>query len=161
MEDLDQGQVTPAPRPPRGWWSRNWLWFVPTTLLVMVVLCGGCCGGLFLLAISKIKSSEPYQMALEQVQNDPQVIEQLGEPIEEASWLPVGEITVENGGGEARLDFDVAGPKGKAHVRAQARRVAGKWGRLASLEVTPEGGQRILLDTGADEELEEAPLFQP
>ena len=46
MDNLDQGTLGPnvpefGPPVQRGWWSRNWLWFVPTLLLAMIVLCCG------------------------------------------------------------------------------------------------------------------------
>ena len=120
MEDFGQNEGISVDKPRRGWWSRNWRWFVPTALLCSALLCGGCCIGIFGAVFGVLKSSEPYQMALERVQKDPQLIQHLGEPIEEVGWFPSGEITVQNGRGDARFDFEVAGPKGKAHVRAEA-----------------------------------------
>jgi hypothetical protein len=161
MGNLDQGPAAPAERPRRGWLGRNWIWFVPATLLVLALLCGGCCVGIIGAIFGVLKSSEPYQMALERVQNDPGVIQQLGQPIEEAGWFPTGEVNIRNGQGDARLDFAVAGPQGKAHVHTEARRVGGRWG-LTRLEVTPDGGQRIVLDVSAQKpEEQDAPLFQP
>ena len=157
MADFDPTPATPAARPQRGWLRRNWLWLVPATLLV---LCGGFCIGIFGLVFGMLKSSEPYQMALQRVQTDPRVVQRLGQPIEESGWFPTGQINVENDRGEARLDFDVAGPDGKAHVHAEARCIAGRWG-LTRLEVTTEDGQRIPLDTTVDGGLDEAPPFEP
>ncbi len=61
----------------RGWFSRNLWWMLPAALMVVVLPCG-CCGGIFVWLIGSLKSSEPYQMALERVRTNPQVIEQLG-----------------------------------------------------------------------------------
>jgi hypothetical protein len=164
MEDSHHRQGTSldqrVDQPRRGWWSRNWRWFVPTTLLALGLLCGGCCLGIVGALFGVLKFTEPYQMVLKRVQNDPQVIRHLGEPIAEAGWFPSGERNVRNGGGDARLDFNVAGPKGKAHVHAEARRIAGRW-VLTRLEVTPEDAERIVLDVSQDDGLEEAPLFEP
>ncbi len=157
MADSDPTPATPADRPRRGWLRRNWLWFVPTTVLV---LCGGFCIGIFGLVFGLLKSSDPYQMALQRVQNDPQVIQLLGQPIEESGWFPTGQLNIENDRGDARFDFDVAGPNGKAHVHTEARRISGRWG-LTRLEVTPEDGQRIVLDTTVAGGLDEAPPFEP
>ena len=159
MEDLAKGHGTSMDRPRRGWWSRNWLWFVPTALLGSALLCGGCFVGIFCAIIGVLTSSEPYQMALQRVQKDPQVIGSLGEPIEESGWFPTGEVNLQNDRGNARFDFDVAGPKGKAHVRTEARRIAGRWG-LTRLEVTTENDQRITPDLSADKGLDEAPPFR-
>jgi hypothetical protein len=161
MENLDKSQATSVDRPRRGWLGRNWIWFVPATLLLLALLCGGCCLGIVGAVFGVLKSSDPYKMALERVQNDPGVIRQLGEPIEEAGWFPMGEVNIRNDQGDARLDFEVAGPQGKAHVHTEARRVASRWG-LTRLEVTPEGGQRIVLDVSAEkDDGREAPPFQP
>ena len=71
---------------------------------------------------------------------NPQVIEQLGKPVEESGWVPSGNFSyhINNGvaSGEATFDFSVAGPKDTAHVHAQARCRDGKW-RFLQLQVTP------------------------
>jgi hypothetical protein len=140
----------PNPPQPRGWFSRNLWWLLPSAFLVVVLPCG-CCGGIVVWAIRSLKSSEPYQIALERVRKNPQVIEQLGEPIEEASWAPLGNFSyaTNNGvaSGEADFTFSVAGPKGTAHVHATAHCREGKWGFLL-LEVTPANtGKAISLPT--------------
>ena len=109
-----------------------------------------------------LKSSDPYKMALERVQNDPKVIEALGEPIE-AGWTVSGEVIHQMGppAGTARLDFDVTGPKGKAHVHSEARcAYYDGWG-LTKVEVTTQDNQRIVLDvSGGNDDGGEAPPFQ-
>jgi len=168
MENLDQSGAAPADRPRHGWLGRNWIWFVPTTLLALGLLCGGCCVGIFLLPFSLLKWSDPYKMTLERVQKDPKVIEALGEPIE-AGWTVSGEVIHQMGppAGTARLDFDVTGPKGKAHVHSEARCAYDvrssrpEWG-LTKVEVTTPDNQRIVLDVSADkDDGQEAPPFQP
>ncbi|NUQ66028.1 MAG: hypothetical protein HUU20_26505 [Pirellulales bacterium] len=157
----DYGPTTFEAEPPRrSWWSRNWLWAVPVGCLAMVLGCGGCCLGVFGTALYALKSSPPYQMALEKVRTSPQVIEELGEPIEEAGWFPTGNVNVKNGGGDALLDFDVAGPKGRAHVQARARRINGEWG-LTTVEVTLADGKRIPLELEGEVGVEEAPRWNP
>ncbi len=125
------------PHPP-SWFRRNLWWVLPTAIMV-VVLPIGCCAGIFTWLIGSLKSSEPYQAALERVRTNPQVIEQLGEPIKESSWMPTGNFSykINNSvaSGEATFDFSVAGPKGTAHVHAEARCRDGKW-RFLQLQVT-------------------------
>jgi hypothetical protein len=146
--------VTPPLPPQRGWWSRNWLWFVPTTLVVMMLLCCGCVTGVIFFVASQLRL-EPFPKALKLVQEDPRVIEKLGTPIIYASIIPSGERNVKDGRGEARMNFDVAGPKGKAHVHLQARCIDSKWG-FTQLEVEFNSNDRINLrvDSGDD-----APAF--
>jgi len=127
--------------------------------------CAGCCGGILLAVFGALKSSPPYQMALEKVRQDKEVIQRLGEPIEEASMFPTGNINFQNDRGEATLSFSVAGPKGKAAVDVKARMVAGKWG-LTSLDVTFEDGKRLAIDVGGGslegpDDSGEAPKWTP
>jgi len=130
---------------------------LPAALLVLVLPCG-CCGGIFWWLISTLKSSEPYQMALERVRTNPQVIGQLGKPIEESSWMPTGNFSyhIINGmaSGEATFNFNVAGPKGTAHVHAQALCRGGQW-RFLQLQVTPASTGK-LISLPVDNEAEKA-----
>jgi len=128
-------------------------------LVVAGLLCAGLCGGLFLVGVWGIKQLPPYQMALEQVQQAPEVIERLGEPIEDATRMPQIQQSQQDGQGSATIDFDVEGPNGKAHVRTQARMIDGAWG-LTLVEVTFADGQRISLGTG-DDGTEDAPKWTP
>jgi hypothetical protein len=123
----------------RGWFARNFWWLLPAVLLALVLPCG-CCGGIFWWLVSSLKSSEPYQVAVERVRANPQVIQQLGEPVEVTSWMPSGNFSynVDNGAGSGKADFHftVAGPKGAAHVHAAAVCRNSKW-RFRVLDVTP------------------------
>lgn len=144
-QPIQPGQVAAVQR---GWFFRNLWWMLPAALLALVLPCG-CCGGIVWWVIGSMKSSEPYQMALHRVQTDLQVIDQLGEPIEEAGWMPTGNFSfhTDNGvaSGEARFDFSVRGPKGTAHVHADARCRDGKW-VFRVLTVTPAStGRKISL----------------
>jgi hypothetical protein len=141
-------------QPPRSWFSRNWWWFIPAIIVVPILGCGGVAAFRFW----EIKSSSAYQQALARVQQDPQVQEALGQPIEDATWMPTGEFNVENDRGEASIIFQVAGPKGGAQVSFHARMVGGQWG-LTELAVTINStGERIVIDTsGAADDDEDAP----
>ncbi len=125
----------------RGWFGRNWWWFVPLLLLLAVA-------GYVVAPLVELKTSEPYRMACQQVHKSPQVAERLGEPLYDPTWVPAGSVYSDGARGDATLSFDVAGPNGRAHVSAQARRIAGQWG-LNVLEVTFRDGKRITLDAGA------------
>ncbi|MHC4178983.1 MAG: cytochrome c oxidase assembly factor Coa1 family protein [Planctomycetota bacterium] len=165
MDDFANSQGTsadkPVGKPQRGWLGRNWLWFVPTALLGLAALCGGFWLGIRLAPEVALKWSQAYAMALQRVQDDPQIIERLGQPIEESGWLPRGEISLQNGRGDANFHFDVAGPNGQAEVHTQARRVAGRWG-LSRLEVTiTDDDQRIVLDVSDEQGPDGAPRFEP
>ncbi len=127
-------------------------------VVLVILLCAGILLG---VGVFGMRALPPYQTALKKVQNDPQVRERLGEPIESASWIPLGSFKVENDSGSANLTFKVSGPKGKAEVNVIARMIAGKWG-LTTLTVTYPDGTRQELDvsdTGDDEM--DAPKWAP
>ncbi len=135
-------------------------------VLLAVLVCAGICGGIvwFLFLVPSVRHTEPYRAALEAVRQDPTVVERLGEPIEDG-WIAAGEVSVDNGRGEANLFFDVSGPDEPAAVQAQARRREGVW-RLVTVEVVFADGERhsVVLEPEGDEipeELEEAPLWEP
>ncbi len=151
---------TPTPAPVRrGWFRRNWLWFLPSMVVLMALVCAGVCAGIFTTVFYALKSTEPYQTALAAVQKNPQVIERLGQPVEEVRWPPPsGSVHVQNGGGSANLVFNVKGPKGEAQVRTEARRTRGQW-ETHVLEVTFADEKRITIEVGGGGE--EAPPFSP
>jgi hypothetical protein len=138
MSDVAHFDPNPA-GPKKGWFARNWLWFLPVVGLSSFCVCCLGCGGIFFGVMQTIKSSEAYQMALAHVQNDPEVRELLGEPIVEAGFMPLGQVNVNNGAGDAELYFQVSGPKGQASVSANALRENGQW-ELTYVEVTPDDG---------------------
>lgn len=136
---------------------RKWLLRTLVYGTVLVLVCAGLGAGFVYAKFGAIRASEPYRMALEQVQKDPQVVQQLGEPVEDITWLPGGLIEKECG--TANLHFTVAGPKGRAQVGTQARCINGTWG-LVTLDVNLPNGQRKSLDTG-DAGPDEAPKWSP
>ena len=154
VKNVDQDAACGGPM--CGCCLRNWKVLVPVVLLLVILL-----GGMLVYQelIGSQKSSEPYRMALEQVQSDPKVIQRLGKPIDD-TWRVGGDVFTEGDRGEANLNFEVLGPQGKGRVRTQARRIDGQWG-LTTLEVTFDDGQRISLETKAGEGLDDAPAWSP
>jgi hypothetical protein len=138
---------------PRGWFSRNIWWLLPVSFLA-IAMPVGCCAGIFLWVIGSLKSSEPYQMALNRVRADRQVITILGQPIKEASWMPTGNFSyhINNGValGTATFSFAISGPKDSAVVHAEAMCRNGKW-EFRLLEVTTSGGRVISLRGGKEQ----------
>ena len=135
---------------------RKWPCSIAVAAVILLLLAAGVGGGVLVCISGARKSTPAYRMALERVQADRQVIEQLGEPIQDATMLP----TVNDDSGSASLDFDVAGPKGKAHVRAEARMIGGQWG-LTSVEVNVDRGGRLSLDVSSGEGPSDAPVWSP
>lgn len=126
----------------RGWWSRNWKWFVPVGCLGLVLLAVLAAAGLFLAVLGGMKRSEVFQMALERTRSSPAAIEALGEPIEPGWWLS-GSVNVSGPTGEASFAAPVSGPNGEGTLYVEAVKQAGEW-RLTLLELEVQGtGERI------------------
>jgi len=76
--------------------------------------------------LAAIKSSEPYQTALQRVQASEEVKEAIGEPIQ-PDFVVQGKVDVQNDNGSADVTFPVRGPKGSAQVHVSGVRVGGAW----------------------------------
>jgi hypothetical protein len=157
VEVFDQDPLASAP-PRRGWWSRNWRWFVPTVLLTLVVLCCGCPLGFFYWAFNKVYDLEVFQVAMQKIQADAGLRRELGEPITIVRWPPPAfRIEDNNGSGEADVHWEIEGPKGRAKAHVQARLTNGRWDTQV-LEVVLANGKKVLLaDTGG---ANDAPVFK-
>jgi hypothetical protein len=116
--------TTTAQRP--TWFQRNWKWFVPigclSLLILFVLFVAGLCFAIFGL----MKQSTPYQAALTRAQDNPELIASLGTPIK-PGFLVEGSVQVQGHDGEAKLSFDVSGPKGAATVYVEAKETRGEW----------------------------------
>ena len=116
-----------ATPPPRGWWSRNWKWFVPTgCCLTPLVLGGAFVAFLVLVIFGALKQTDVYKTAVARAKSNPQVIAALGQPIEEG-WFLSGSTETSGGSGTANISIPISGPKGKGTIYAEATKSAGEW----------------------------------
>jgi hypothetical protein len=143
------------PRKP-SWWTRNWIWFVPVTIVGSFVVCAGCCTGLIFLAFNTIKQMQPYKDAVAAVQGDAQVQTLLGTPLE-PSWWVAGEIDESTSGGTANFTFSITGPKGTGWVESKAQKGSSGWVTTALTVRDDASGQTIDVVPAADA----APTSQP
>jgi hypothetical protein len=120
------GAVTPPAEPRKGWFGRNWKWFVPACCLLIFLLIGGGVAGLLAIVEGSIKHSVAYTQALAQAQASPQVIAQIGQPVTPGMFVS-GNINVNGDSGDADISIPVSGPKGKGKVYAVAKKSAGQW----------------------------------
>lgn len=148
-------QVPGGERPQPRSRSRKWLRRLVILLVIMLVVVLAV-GLWFIRANIRLRFSQPYRIALEQVRKDPQVIDRLGAPVRSAALLPSGSID----GPHAIVHFPVKGPKGEATVSAQARRISGLWG-LTTLEADFGDGQRVSLEPGSAGGVGDAPKWSP
>jgi len=162
MSHVPDPSLPPAyAAPPRkGWFGRNWLWFLPSLVLLPICLCGGLCGGGFLYLRQTVVKSGAYALTLEKIRENPEVQAALGEPIEE-TWMTMGGINMTSDqGSHATLMLRVQGPKAAAMVESESRQAPGEkeW-ELNRLVVTPDGGSAIVV-AGGEPEVQIEPLDQ-
>ncbi len=120
------GAVTPPAGPRKGWFKRNWKWFVPACCLVVFLFIAGGIAGILALIEGSIKQSGAYTQSLALAQSNPQVIAQIGQPVA-AGFFVSGNINVNGDSGDADISFPVSGPKGKGKVYAVAKKIADQW----------------------------------
>lgn len=147
----------PASAPQRRSWGKLVL-----QIFLAVLLLAAAAGFIAYQAIFvAMKRSEPYQLGLQQVQKDKKLAAEIGEPIEDATWFPLGQnFTTEEGLKSLNVDLRVAGPKAHATIQLEAVQKDGKW-LLKKLVGTPDGGRPIVLDRGEASGEEIAPTFNP
>lgn len=109
----------------KGWWSRNWKWFVPVSIGSVVLLIGFI-GALFYFVIGIFKSSDVYKIALEQSRASPKVIESLGTPIRDGMFIS-GNIKISGSEGTADFEIPIHGPKGYGVIYVVAKKSMGRW----------------------------------
>ncbi len=100
-------------------------------LLVLLVglpvcTCGGCVATIFFGVSAAMQGSEPYKRALAEAQNNAEVQELLGEPVE-AGYLVTGSINLNNDGGDCDIQIPISGPKGSGTLRIRGTRNRGTW----------------------------------
>jgi hypothetical protein len=139
----------PAPLPPPpmsqpSWFSRNKKWFIPTVIVVPILLIALFVGGILALVFGMMKSSEPYKHALTVAQADARVTAQLGTPVM-PGWYAGGNINYSGSSGSADLSIPLNGPQRHGTVYVVAKESAGVWS-YQTLEVEIEGtSERINL----------------
>ena len=132
-----QYQVDPAQQPPRGWWGRNWRWFVPVGSVVVVLGGVGFLFAIFALVFGLMKSTQVYETALFEAQTNPAVIEHLGNRIEDGLIFS-GNMEVNPTSGFADIVIPISGQRGSGSLYVEAEKVAGSW-EFYTLEVAVHG----------------------
>jgi hypothetical protein len=153
----------PAKQKRRGWFRRNWKWFLPLFLLAIVVVGGGAGYWYLFLRVYKL---DVVQRAMQAIADDKGMQEALGRPIESIKrpaslfskdgWQEImPSARVEENEIDVRWNIQGTKAQGKAHTFAKRRQ--GKWETL-TLEVTPAGGKRVSIREAGDDENEAVPF---
>ena len=125
--------MTPYSVRQKGWFLRNWIWFVPTGCLTLLVLVLAFIAAIVGIVESSLKSSDAYGLAVARAQSDPRVVEAIGQPIQPGFFIS-GSINVSGDSGDADITIPISGPKGKGKIYATATKIAGQW-HFATLQV--------------------------
>jgi hypothetical protein len=112
-------------------------WTISGLILVLVVL-----PALFFVITGSMKHSDAFNMSLGELQNNPEIIALIGQPIE-PGFLVTGSISSGTGSGKALLNYSIKGPKGEAEVQVAAIKEIDGW-HIKELLVYSEGQENLL-----------------
>lgn len=127
----------------KGCLGRNWKWMLPVGCLGLILVGVAVIGGIFLVAMSALKSSEVYKGALERARSNPEAVTALGEPIKDG-WLVQGNVSFSGGSGNANLQIPVSGPKNSGTIQVRAVNESGAW-MYERLDLVVQNGETISL----------------
>jgi hypothetical protein len=133
------GATPPSAEPRRTWFERNWIWFIPTGCLTIIVLFFAFIAGVLGIVQASFKSSDAYTQALVLAQDNSQVSDKIGKPLK-PGWFVSGSINVSGDSGDADISIPISGPKGNGKIYAVAKKVAGVW-QYETLQVEVNGQQ--------------------
>jgi hypothetical protein len=140
-------------KPQRGWFGRNWKWFVPVFILLVIVLGGG---GYAAWQFNKVLGHEAYQKAMVKIRENEEIKKSLGEPITMIYLSPAPAIRKDDT--ETDILWTIAGSSGKqAKAHIFQRLMGGKWETTIAEVTLPDVNKPISLE---DEE-GGAPPFVP
>ncbi len=130
-----QAPYSAAPQPPLS--NKKLKWIILAVVLAFLLLIGLFVGGLLAVIFGALKSSEPYQHAVQTATHDPRVLASLGAPVK-PGWLPSGSIHVSGPSGNADLALSLQGTARKGTLYVVAKKSAGRW-TYQTLELRVEG----------------------
>ncbi|MFL6255876.1 MAG: cytochrome c oxidase assembly factor Coa1 family protein [Pyrinomonadaceae bacterium] len=136
------GTFQQSQQQPKGCLGRNWKWMLPVGCLGLILAGVALVGGIVLVAMSALKSSEVYQGALKAAQAHPAAVERLGVPIKDG-WLVKGNIQLAGSASSANFEIPVSGPKSSGTLYVKAVSPEGTW-MYEKLDLV-SGGQTISL----------------
>jgi Cytochrome oxidase complex assembly protein 1 len=129
------------------------VWIIIAAFLAVMLLIGLFVGFIFVAVFGALKSSTPYQHAVQVATHDPRVVTRLGTPVK-PGWLPGGSINVSGDSGNADLTISLEGAAHKGKLYVVAKKAEGEW-TYQTLAVRVEESQEridLLGQTGASPE---------
>ncbi len=111
---------------------------------IIAVLVLAFIAGILALIFGIMRSSEPFQQAMAEVQHNPQAVRALGEPIK-IGWFLSGSISTSGDSGEAELSIPVSGSVDKGTLYVEAYKSEDVWHFTRMELVTKKYPNRINL----------------
>ncbi|MDO5610948.1 MAG: cytochrome c oxidase assembly factor Coa1 family protein [Pseudomonadota bacterium] len=120
-----------------AWQHRRWesieafkkaqrLWAIAGAIIAGLALLAALFAALIMFSVfAAMKKSEPYQVTLAGLEQQPQIVAILGQPIQ--GGLPMGSINVSGNQGVAELSFNVHGPNGAGRIYLESHKRLGRW----------------------------------
>jgi hypothetical protein len=113
--------------PQPSWWKRNWKWVVPVGgCMSLIVLFVMFVGSIFYGVTTALEESQPYEYALEKINQDEVLTQQLGSPIEKDGMIQ-GSYNYNNGDKTADMRIPISGPNGSGTLIVQATGEDDNW----------------------------------
>jgi hypothetical protein len=113
--------------PQPSWWKRNWKWVVPVGgCMSLIVLFVMFVGSIFYGVTTALEESQPYEYALEKINQDEVLTQQLGSPIEKDGMIQ-GSYNYSNGDKTADMKIPISGPNGSGTLIVQATGEDDNW----------------------------------
>src|SRR5262245_26152365 len=132
-----QPAYAPSPVQPRS--SKKLVWIIVAGAVVIIGVVVLFVAAIFFAIFGSMKSSTPYQHAVEVAMHDPRVMARLGTPVK-PGFLLDGTINVAGDSGSADLAIPLEGASHKAKLYVVAKKAEGEW-TYQTLAVRVEGGQ--------------------
>ncbi|CAL2102621.1 conserved protein of unknown function [Tenacibaculum sp. 190130A14a] len=111
----------------KSWFSRNWLWFIPVTGCLGIILLFVFGIGTVIFGVSKmINNSTPVEYAIKKASENEYVIESLGTSIEKYG-ITSGNISLNNNDGEVDFSIPIRGEKGEGTLVVRGIKTDGVW----------------------------------
>jgi hypothetical protein len=110
-----------------SWWKRNWKWVVPLGgCMSLIVIFLIFIGSIFYGVTAAFEESQPYEYALETINQDEEIISALGSPIVKDGMIQ-GNYNNTNGNKTADMKIPVSGPKGSGTLFVEATGKDDNW----------------------------------
>lgn len=115
---VPQGYAPVPNKPQKGWFGRNWLWFIPVIIILPIILCCGGCSLLGYFTVQKgmeeLKNFPGYKNSVAAMEANTDVTDALGTPIEVAGLIAAASTgnPAEISESEIDISYPITGPKG-------------------------------------------------